>query len=92
MAVIGAELAKTEAPDIPRDRALSDMVIAHYEAMLSFYGAELGMRVARKHLGWYMDHANTAAKPRRNLLTERDPREVIRLLPSALEMELEHAV
>ena len=92
LAVIGAELAKTEAPDIPRDRALSDMVIAHYEAMLSFYGAELGMRVARKHLGWYMDHANTAAKPRRNLLTERDPREVIRLLPSALELELEHAV
>jgi tRNA-dihydrouridine synthase B len=25
----------------------------HYEAMLTHYGAEPGMRVARKHIGWY---------------------------------------
>ena len=25
----------------------------HYDAMLSHYGVEPGMRVARKHLGWY---------------------------------------
>jgi tRNA-dihydrouridine synthase B len=25
----------------------------HYEAMLAHYGAEPGMRVARKHIGWY---------------------------------------
>ncbi|HXV24102.1 MAG TPA: tRNA dihydrouridine synthase DusB [Alphaproteobacteria bacterium] len=25
----------------------------HYEAMLSHYGTEPGMRVARKHIGWY---------------------------------------
>jgi tRNA-dihydrouridine synthase B len=31
----------------------------HYEAMLSFYGRVLGPRVARKHLGWYMDGAAT---------------------------------
>ena len=28
---------------------------AHYEAMLSHYGRELGMRNARKHLGWYVE-------------------------------------
>jgi tRNA-dihydrouridine synthase B len=30
-------------------------VLGHYEAMLSHYGRELGGRVARKHLGWYVE-------------------------------------
>lgn len=29
------------------------MLSEHYEAMLSHYGTEPGMRVARKHIGWY---------------------------------------
>ncbi|MFO1080800.1 MAG: tRNA dihydrouridine synthase DusB [Reyranellaceae bacterium] len=29
------------------------MVRAHFEAMLSHYGEETGVRMARKHLGWY---------------------------------------
>jgi tRNA-dihydrouridine synthase B len=28
-------------------------VLAHYEAMLLHYGVSFGMRIARKHLGWY---------------------------------------
>jgi tRNA-dihydrouridine synthase B len=28
-------------------------VLAHYEAMLLHYGVSVGMRIARKHLGWY---------------------------------------
>jgi tRNA-dihydrouridine synthase B len=28
-------------------------VLAHYEAMLLHYGVAVGMRIARKHLGWY---------------------------------------
>jgi tRNA-dihydrouridine synthase len=44
---------------------LSDLVSAHYEAMLGFYGEDLGGKVARKHLGWYMDGAATPAALRR---------------------------
>jgi tRNA-dihydrouridine synthase B len=29
------------------------VLIEHYEAMLSHYGREVGIRIARKHLGWY---------------------------------------
>ena len=60
------------------------MVCSHYEAMLSFYGSKLGNRVARKHLGWYMDHAQTPLAPRRAVLTSSEPRDVLSLLPSAL--------
>jgi tRNA-dihydrouridine synthase B len=30
-----------------------DIVHAHYDSMLSHYGSAVGVRIARKHLGWY---------------------------------------
>ncbi|THD74973.1 tRNA dihydrouridine synthase DusB [Thalassobius vesicularis] len=84
LAQIAHELFGVDAPEIPVGDDLVDMVSAHYEAMLGFYGPDLGLRVARKHLGWYMDLAGTAASLRRAVLTCRDPQEVLRLLPRAL--------
>ena len=37
-------------PDIDEQYAV---LIAHYGAMLAHYGAEAGVKIARKHLGWY---------------------------------------
>ena len=59
LAQIASDLWGTQSPEIPQGAALVDIVVGHYEATLGFYGAELGRRVARKHLGWYMDHAGT---------------------------------
>lgn len=39
-------------PSLAEQRML---VLGHFEAMLSHYGRELGGRVARKHLGWYVE-------------------------------------
>jgi len=30
-----------------------DMLLEHYDLMLSHYGLDVGVRMARKHLGWY---------------------------------------
>ncbi|WP_254899164.1 tRNA dihydrouridine synthase DusB [Thalassococcus arenae] len=84
LAEIAHSLFGVPAPRIPQGMALVEMVIAHYEAMLSFYGVDLGLRCARKHLGWYMDRAGTGAGLRRRVLTSKDPTEVIALLPDAL--------
>ena len=84
LAGIGAALHGSRAPQVPEGAALTDMVAGHYEAMLGFYGRDLGLRVARKHLGWYMDEAGTEAHLRRRVLTARDPAEVLALLPDAL--------
>ncbi len=84
IAEIAARLAGTQAPEIPTGAALTDMVARHYEAALAFYGADLGKRVIRKHLGWYMDSANTPGPLRRAVLSSRDPARVIALLPDAL--------
>ncbi|NOD34039.1 tRNA dihydrouridine synthase DusB [Ruegeria sp. HKCCD7296] len=84
LAQVCHDLFGAEAPEVPIGADLIDMVQAHYQAMLSFYGADLGLRVARKHLGWYMDEAATPAPLRRAVLTSRDPNEVLRLLADAL--------
>ena len=84
LAQIAHEIYGTSAPDIPTGAAFADMALGHYEAMLSFYGAQLGMRVARKHLGWYMDHAQTPPPLRQAILTQKSPALVMELLPEAL--------
>ena len=91
LAEIAAALYGTPQPQIPEGAALTDMVAQHYEAMIAFYGAELGLRCARKHLGWYMDRAGTAADLRRRVLTARTPAEVLSLLAPALEAPLAEA-
>lgn len=84
LAEISAELYGTAAPTIPTGRDFIDMASGHYEAMLGFYGTVLGNRVARKHLGWYMDRVGTPAALRQRVLTEKDTDEVLALLADAL--------
>ena len=84
LAQVAAALHGTSAPKVPQGHDLVDLVCTHYEAMLSFYGEELGRRVARKHLGWYMDDAGTGVGLRKAVLTHVAPRDVLRDLPDAL--------
>jgi nifR3 family TIM-barrel protein len=85
LAQIAHELFGFDAPDIPQGAALVDMVADHYDAMLTFYGTALGGKVARKHLGWYMDDTGTGRDLRRAVLTSRSPETVLSLLPEALD-------
>ena len=87
LAEIAHKLFDAPAPKIPQAAAFVDMVQSHFEAMLSFYGIDLGGRVARKHLGWYMDTAGTPAPLRRAVLTEKDPRKTLNFLPQAIDFK-----
>jgi tRNA-dihydrouridine synthase B len=80
LAHIAADLFGTHPPKVPTGSGFSDLVSDHYEAMLTFYGIELGGKTARKHLGWYMDQLPTQPSVRREILTERDPARVLRLI------------
>jgi tRNA-dihydrouridine synthase B len=44
--------SRRRVPDPPLEQQL-EIVLGHYEEMLHHYGAEVGARIARKHLGWY---------------------------------------
>ena len=76
LAEVAHALGYGNAPDVPDGKDFADMVLAHYEAALDFYGLKLGARVIRKHLGWYMDHAGTPAPMRKHILMA--PPEVVR--------------
>jgi tRNA-dihydrouridine synthase len=85
------DLYDRPAPIVPQGAEFAQMVQEHFTAMLSFYGRDLGARVARKHLGWYMDTAATPAPLRRDVLTQKDPEQVLSLLPQALETSTDQA-
>lgn len=82
LAQLAHDLFATPAPDTPKARQLSDMIAAHYEAMLTFYGIKLGLRVARKHLGWYL--VDTPQALRKEILTSVKPAQVLALIPGAV--------
>lgn len=79
---IGAGLDGLAPPAAPEGAELVALVREHYEDMLSEYGVAVGLRAARKHLGWYVDAAGIALdKPMRTaLLNSETPQEVMALI------------
>jgi tRNA-dihydrouridine synthase B len=84
LAQIAHELFGTPAPIIPTGPELGQMVSGHYRAMIAFYGEAIGLRMARKHLGWYMDTAQTPKELRRKVLTSKSCDEVLTMIPDAI--------
>lgn len=84
LAEIAAEIYGTPIPTIPYGEDLAALVATHYQSILSFYGNDLGVRVARKHLGWYIDAADGPADVRARLMREKDPASVVSDLHHAL--------
>ena len=84
LAQIATALYGTEEPVVPCGADLADLVIEHHTMMLEFYGVDLGLRTARKHLGWYLDAAAGDMALRHAILTSTAPREIHRLIRRAL--------
>jgi tRNA-dihydrouridine synthase B len=82
LAQIGHALFGAPAPTVPQGAELGALVCDHYERILGFYGSALGLRVARKHLGWYLDAAGLTAR-RDPILTATEPQAVMRLVREA---------
>jgi len=55
-------------------------VLEHYDAMLAHYGAETGVRMARKHLAWYSKGLQGSAEFRGEINRQDDPKRVTALL------------
>jgi nifR3 family TIM-barrel protein len=68
-------------PGNPRLDEQRDIAIEHVEAMLVHYGNELGLRNARKHVGWYLASSGAAEGTvkawRAKLCTSLDPHQVL---------------
>jgi len=64
-------------------------VRTHFEAMLSHYGSETGVRMARKHLGWYSKGLPASAEFRFAVNRESEADKVRALLASFFLPELD---
>ena len=82
---IAAALAGRRPPEAPTGSALAALISEQYEAMLALYGRDLGARVARKHVSWYLDRVPGMAGVRARLMCLADPAQVLGLLRQALE-------
>jgi tRNA-dihydrouridine synthase B len=45
-----------------------DIILAHLDSLYFFYGEESGVRIARKHLGWYCELLDEPAQVRQELM------------------------
>jgi tRNA-dihydrouridine synthase B len=70
----------------PQASEIPGLVVEHYRMMLEHYGAEVGVRHARKHLGWYLDrHArDLAGETKAAIMTSKDAGFVAEALELAL--------
>ena len=66
-------------PDPPLQEQL-DTLLEHYDAMLSHYGVEGGLRVARKHISWYSNGLRNSAEFRQEVNRMSDPEAVRRFI------------
>jgi tRNA-dihydrouridine synthase B len=55
-------------------------IIEHYQEMLAHYGTETGVKMARKHLGWYTKGMPGSAEFRNKVNFIDDPDEVMKFL------------
>lgn len=51
-----------EAHAAPTGQEITHVMRDHLQALHVFYGAQRGLRIARKHIGWYLE-GNLASKP-----------------------------
>ena len=77
---VPARVADALAGRAPRPEpglaARRDLLLEHHEAMLRFYGRELGMRVARKHLSWALERVEGAGSLRDRVVRLAEPEAV----------------
>ncbi len=70
---VNAHLLGANATPALQRTELRDMILCHLESLYSFYGEESGVRIARKHLGWYCDRLlGSPAHVRRELMGAAD--------------------
>ncbi len=70
----GTELAE------PAFEAQFQLILGHYDAMLMHYGKDIGVKMARKHLGWYTKGLPGSAEFRNRVNFIDDAAAVVRAL------------
>lgn len=70
----------------PAMAEIAEIVREHYDMMLEFYGIDIAVRHARKHIGWYLERfaPHLHAEKKSAIMTSLNPVDVINKTISAL--------
>lgn len=73
----------------PTDSAIHSTLQSHLEQLYSFYGNVTGVRIARKHIGWYFKHFGSISQDAKNIINQASvPSQQIMLVRTALNLLL----
>ncbi len=81
-----------EAGEKPQEPPLArqlQIVLEHYASILEHYGVRAGLRIARKHLGWYSKSLPGSAEYRSEVMRLDDPAAVVRRIKAFYEPLIE---
>ena len=73
-------------PPLAEQRAI---LLEHFETMIEHYGAEIGCRMARKHVAWYSGGLRDSARFRATVNQSLDVATVRRLIEEFYDSQLE---
>lgn len=69
----------------PGEATIRSTIISHLEQLYDFYGESAGVKIARKHIAWYLGRFSSISQDTRQLLnTATQSAEQLRLISSAL--------
>ncbi|HCX69195.1 MAG TPA: tRNA dihydrouridine synthase DusB, partial [Rhodobiaceae bacterium] len=90
LAQVAHFLATGEKLAAPSWKAQGEIAASHYRDMIEHYGEPLGVRVARKHLVWYLEEASRrfpeeAMATKRAVVRMSDPQDVLAAIGSFYE-------
>jgi tRNA-dihydrouridine synthase B len=74
--IVGCYLETGVLKPDPDEEEVKQALLSHVAALSSFYGERAGLRIARKHVGWYLDYLSTISS---SLAAGFDARELKRL-------------
>ncbi len=73
---------------MPADLAFSEkkqVIIEHINHIHRFFGKTMGVRLARKHIGWYCDRLHIPAEKKRTIFGATAPESQVQLLAEVLD-------
>jgi tRNA-dihydrouridine synthase B len=89
---IDALLAGEAVPAPPDAAEVRDIMLAHLRDVYDFYGAESGVRIARKHIGWYCRERPQALAFRQSVMQVESAETQLALVREYFEtVDREHA-
>lgn len=71
---------------------IKTVVNQHLDNLYSFYGSVSGVRIARKHIGWYLDHLGSLPSQQKTLINQaQQPMQQLALVDAAFSMIMPRA-